>query len=228
MYNLQLLSEIKKTIGPYEWQSLYQQRPILSEGQEFKEEWVKTRKWEEVDSLEVRKFATIDPGGKEQENDYTGIIRNYVDRQNKWNIKAMRVHFDSKELVDYIFKLHTEGFEKIGVEETVYLKAISPFLKEECRKRDLFPNIVPVKHHNTQKEVRIRGLIPRYASGSVYHIERECIDLEEEMFVFPKGVYDDTIDAMAMQNEIAEAPNILGQKQISYFNQNRRNEQSTR
>jgi len=90
----------------------------------------------------------------------------------------MRVHFDSKELVNYIFVLHDEGFEKIGIEETVYLKALKPFLDDECLKRNRFPNIIPLKHHKTQKEVRIRGLIPRYASGGIYHIEGECKDLD--------------------------------------------------
>lgn len=196
----------ENSMGPYEWSALYQANPITSENQEFKESWIKTRSWAEVEALDTRKFATIDPGGKEAENDYTGIVRNYVDRQNKWNFKAIRVHFDSKELVSYIFKLHEEGFEKIGIEETVYLKALKPFLDDECTKRNKFPSIEPLKHHKTQKEVRIRGLIPRYSSGAIYHIDGECGDLEKEMFVFPKGAYDDTLDSAAMQLEIAESP----------------------
>lgn len=205
-FPIEKLRTIENALGPYEFSALYQCSPITSENQEFKEYWIKNRSWTEVEALDTRKFATIDPGGKEEENDYTGIVRNYVDKQNKWNLKAMRVHFDSKELINYIFTLHDEGFEKIGIEETVYLKALKPFLDEECIKRNKFPNIVPLKHHKVQKEVRIRGLIPRYSSGAIYHIEGECADLEKEMFVFPKGAHDDTIDSLAMQNEIAESP----------------------
>ena len=205
-FSLQKLRTIENTLGPYEWSALYMASPITSENQEFKEQWVKRRSWVEVDALDTRKFATIDPGGKEAENDYSGIVRNYIDKQNKWNLKAMRVHFDSKELINYIFTLHEEGFEKIGIEETVYLKAVEPFFKDECTKRNTFPTIEPLKHHKTQKEVRIRGLIPRYAAGGIYHIEGECGDLEKEMFVFPKGAHDDTLDALAMQLEIAESP----------------------
>ena len=186
--------------------ALYQCSPITSENQEFEEKWFKSRSWDEVEALDTRKFATIDPGGKGLENDRTGIIRNYVDRQNKWNIKAMGVHFDSKELLEYIFKLHDEGFEKIGIEETVYLKAVEPFYKDVCIKRNKFPNIVPIKQPTTQKEVRIRGLIPRYSSGGIYHIENSCKDLEDELVVFPKGAHDDVPDALAMQNEIMESP----------------------
>jgi hypothetical protein len=200
------LRTTENTLGPYEFAALYQCSPITSENQEFKEQWVKKRLWAEVEALDTRKFVTIDPGGKELENDYTGIVRNYVDKQNMWNLKAMRVHFDAKEMINYIFTLHEEGFEKIAVEETVYLKAIEPFFKDECIKRNKFPTIIPLKHHKAGKEVRIRGLIPRYSSGQIFHIDGECGDLEKEMFVFPKGAHDDTIDSLAMQLEIAESP----------------------
>ncbi|MBT9150675.1 MAG: hypothetical protein DDT40_00850 [candidate division WS2 bacterium] len=66
--------------------------------------------------------------------------------------------------------------------------------------------MIPLKHFNRQKEVRIRGLIPRYSTGAIFHIENECKDLEDEMIVFPRGANDDTLDAAAMQNEIAEPP----------------------
>ncbi len=200
------LRKTENTLGPYEFAALYQCNPITSENQEFKEEWFKKRSWTEVEALDTRKFATIDPGGKGIENDRTGIVRNYIDRQNKWNLKAMGVHFDSKELLEHVFKLHDEGFEKIGIEETVYLKAVEPFYKDACIKRNKFPNIVPIKQPTMQKEVRIRGLIPRYSSGGIYHIEDSCKDLEDELIVFPKGAHDDVPDALAMQNEIVEAP----------------------
>lgn len=200
------LKVTENALGPYEWSALYQARPITAANQEFKEYWVKKRPWSEVEVLDTRKFVTIDPGGKETQHDYTGIVKNYVDRENRWNFKALRVHIDPKELIDYIFKLYDEGFEKIGIEETVYLTTLKPFLDDECLKRNKFPDIIGLKHPKTQKEVRIRGLIPRYSSGSIFHIEGECAVLEKEMFVFPKGAHDDTIDAAAMQLEIAEPP----------------------
>lgn len=205
-FSLEKLQTIQSTAGPYEWSALYQATPITSENQEFKESWFKTRTWAEVEALNTRKFATIDPGGKELENDYTGITRNYVDKQGCWNIKAMRVHFDSSELIKYIFTLHDEDFEVIGVEETVFLKAIKPFFDQECIKRSKFPNVVPLKHNGRNKELRIRGLIPRYASGSIYHIEGSCKDLTDELIVFPKGAHDDTADSTAYQNDVAESP----------------------
>ena len=205
-FDIEKLRKIETTLGPYEFSSLYQANPISSESQEFKPFWFKPRSWAEVEALDTRKFATIDPGGKELENDFTGVIRNYIDRQNNWNIKAMRVHFDSPEIINLIFQLHEEGFEKIGIEETVFMKAVKPFFDQECRKRNRFPNILELKHSGRNKQLRIRGIIPRYSSSSIYHITGECKDLVDELIVFPKGAHDDTIDALAYQNDIAEVP----------------------
>ncbi|MFA5543270.1 MAG: terminase family protein [Bacilli bacterium] len=222
-FSFEKLEKTKNTLGPYEFSALYQASPITSENQEFKQNWIKYRTIEEVLALNTRKIATIDPGGRELENDYTGIIRNYIDKQNFWNIRAIRVHIDSAELINYIFKLHEEGFEKIGIEETVYLKAIKPFFDMETRKRNMFPNIVPLKHEQRKKEIRIRGLIPRYSTGSIYHVENECRELEEEMFMFPKGIHDDTIDALAYQNDIAPVHSGSADEQFYKARQNNMN-----
>jgi len=74
------------------------------------------------------------------------------------------------------------------------------------KKRNKFLPIEPLSHRETAKEIRIRALIPRYASRSVYHIKKECHALEEEMFTFPKGMTDDVLDAVAYQLQIAKRP----------------------
>ena len=207
-YSLQDLEQIKNAIGPYDWSSLYQQNPILTENQEFKQEWFKYRTREEVEKLETRNYLTIDTALSDKESsDYTGITENYVDKENKWNIAAYRMRFNPATLIDYIFTLHAKrNFEKIGIEKTAFLVGLKPYLDEEMRKRNIFLPIVELSHRNTEKETRIRGLIPRYSSGSVYHLEGECKDLENELLTFPKSINDDTMDSEAYQNDIAERP----------------------
>lgn len=205
-FPIEKLRTTEEALGPYEWSALYQSNPITTANQEFKPEWRKYRAWNEIEVLSTRKIATIDPGGKELENDYTGITKNYIDQENNWNIKAIRVHIDSAELINVIFQLHNEGFEEIGIEETVFMKAVKPFFDIECKKRNKFPNITELKHSGRSKEVRIRGLIPRYNAGAIFHIIGECKELEDEEVVFPKGAHDDTLDSLAYQNDIAKPP----------------------
>lgn len=203
-FTLDHLEAIKKDIGIYEWSALYQQNPVASESQEFKEEWVKTVEYDALPK-DVRKFATIDTAlTKKEESDYTGVTLNYVDARNNWYIDATRYRLDAKAIIELIFKLHSDGFEKIGIEEGAFTHAVKPFLDDEMRKRNTFPHIVMLKHKGVQKELRIRALVPRYSHGSILHIKGKTQELEDEMFSFPKGIHDDVLDSLAYQMQIAQ------------------------
>lgn len=202
------LLQRRASIGPYEFSSLYQQNPIDESNQTFKEVWFKSRPFSEVLQRRVRKFATIDPQflrpEKRRKSDFTGVVRNYVNSDNEWNLKATRYKLNSKGLIDLIFRLHDEGFEAIGIEESAYTEAIAPFFEDAMKERNSFPRLVMLKHNQVQKETRIKGLVPRYETGSVYHIDDECVDLETELLRFPKAKNDDLSDATAYQSQLAE------------------------
>ena len=223
-YSLEVLEQIKSTIGIYDWSALYQQNPVLTENQEFKQEWFNYRTREEVQRLNTRNYLTIDTAMSEKTSaDYTGFCENYVDRENKWNLSAYRMRFNPKDLIDYIFTLHEKrNFEKIGIEKTAFTVGLKSFLDEEMRKRNKFLPIVELLHNQTQKETRIRGLIPRYNSLSVYHLQGECVDLENELLTFPRALNDDISDATAYQLQIAESNNsdfqkIMAENEASYI-----------
>lgn len=201
------LEDKRRQLGSQVFKAEMLNQPIDEETQEFFKKWFKYRKFEEVLLHPVRKFATIDTAfSKNQEDDDTGVARNYVTENNDWFIRARKLRINPKGLIDLIFQLHQEGMEKIGIEETAYLQAIKPFFDEECHKRGVYPYIVPLKHGGIQKETRIRGLIPRYENGKIWHIEGECQDLEDQLLRFPKSLHDDVADALAYQLKIAEAP----------------------
>ena len=207
-YSLEDLNNIKKAIGGYDWACLYQQKPVLTENQEFRPHWIKYRTLTEIKQFETKNYLTIDTAISQRASaDYTGICRNFIDKENNWNLKTGRYKIDPKGLIELLFSLHEQDkYEKIGIEKTIYLTAIKPFLMDEMRRRNIFLPIVELEHKEIAKEIRIRGLIPRYESGSVYHIKDECVELEEEMFTFPRGMNDDVLDATAYQLQIAKAP----------------------
>lgn len=207
-YKIEVLEQTKKLIGTKNFSALYQQHPIATENQEFKPYYFKEREQAEVDRQNTRRFLTIDTAiSKQASSDYTGICDNSVDSLNFWNLKAWRIKLNPLELIDLIFTLHNNRrYEKIGIEKTIYLQTIKPFLNEEQRKRGKFLPIVELLHNQINKELRIRGLIPRYESGSIYHIKGECKDLEDELLNFPQAINDDVSDACAYQLQIAQKP----------------------
>lgn len=211
-YNDQALAEIRMAIGPYDWAALYQGNPVLTENQEFKPQWIKRIDQIKLEYMNTRNFLTVDTAmSKKAQADYTGFCDNSVNQENFWNLRAWQAKIGPEELVDTLFNLHKRRrYEAIGIEKTAYLHGLKPYLDSEQRKRNVFLPIVELDHGQTQKEIRIRGLIPRYASGSIFHIKGECNDLEEQMTNFPVGVHDDVLDAVAYQLQIADGMQMGG------------------
>lgn len=201
------LEDKKKQLGSVVYSAEMLNQPIDETTQTFFKKNFKYKKLEDIEKEKVRKFATIDTAlSKGDKSDFTGIVKNYVNKKNDWHIEARQYRIDPKELINIIFQLNDAGFEKIGIETTAYSEAIEPFFKDECRIRNKYPYVVPLKHGGIMKETRIRGLVPRYEAGTVYHIEGACEDLEEQLLRFPKSLHDDVCDALAYQLKIAEPP----------------------
>lgn len=201
------LEDKKKQLGSVVYSAEMLNQPIDEETQVFFKKNFKYVIPEAVKKGGFRKFVTIDTAlSKGAKSDFTGIVKNYVNNINDWHISGRQYKISPKELINLIFQFHDQGFEKIGIEETAYLEAIKPFFDDECRIRNKFPYIVPLKHGGVMKESRIQGLVPRYETGTIYHIEGECTDLEEQLIRFPNAIHDDIMDALAYQLKLAEPP----------------------
>ena len=199
------LNDKKIQLGSQVFSAEMMNEPIDESTQEFFKKNFHYKTMDELLAMKTRKFATIDSAlSKHAESDSTGCVRNYVNAKNEWHFIADEYRFNSKELINLIFRLHEEGFEKIGVEQTAFTEAIEPFFLDECRIRNKYPYVVPLKHGGIMKETRIRGLIPRYEAGTIFHIQGRCDALEEQLLKFPKGLHDDVADAAQYQNKIAE------------------------
>ena len=74
------------------------------------------------------------------------------------------------------------------------------YIKEEQRRRQVYFDVIELKAVNS-KESRIRGLIPMYKNGIIYHRNTDT-EYENELLTFPVGVHDDRIDAMAYLQQV--------------------------
>lgn len=218
-YGLHQLFEIKNTIGPYDWSSLYMGSPILTEIQEFKPQWLHPIEEFEVGMMNCRRFLTVDTAmSKKTHADFSGFCDNSVNQENFWHLRAWRQKVGPEELVEMLFTLHKNNrYEAIGIERTAYLDGLKPYLDSEQRKRNMFLPIVELQHNQIAKEVRIRGLIPRYASNSIFHVKGRCDALEEEQRQFPVGIHDDVLDAVAYQLQVADNPSISPAGGVSVY-----------
>lgn len=201
------LEDKRRQLGSQVFAAEMLNSPIDELTQEFFKKNFKYRTAEEVSKMRIRKFAAIDSAlTKNAKSDFTGIAKNLVNDLNEWNVSLRQYKINSKELINIIFQLHDDGFEKIGIEEGAFTEAVEPFFADECQTRNKYPYIVKLKHGGIMKETRIRGLIPRYERGTIYHITGECEAGENQLLRFPNSVHDDVIDAEAYLLKISEPP----------------------
>lgn len=182
-------------------------KPIDEMMAEFKKEYAQIITEMELKQKDTNCYITIDSAVSEKESaDFTGITINRVSTENKWYIKTYRLKINSKELIDHIFYLYKEYSPTfIGLEETTFTMAVQPFMEDEMRKRNKFFSVTPVKHKGVNKETRIRGLIPRWESKSIFLVGDNS-ELLDEMRTFPNGQHDDVIDSLSMQLHHAKPP----------------------
>lgn len=202
------IEDKKRQLGSQVFSYEMMNQPIDDSIAEFKREYEQSISFEEVMRMNTRRFITVDTAvSKADSADFTGVTVNYVNNENKWHVKSFRVKYNPKELIEFLFSIwRSVSPESIGIERTIYLQAIKPFLDDEMRLRNTYMLITELQHNQTAKETRIRGLIPRWESRSIYFIENECNDLKEEMRTFPRGIHDDVLDSLAYQQQIANAP----------------------
>lgn len=201
------LEDKQKQLGSYVFSYEMMNQPIDESQAEFKRERIQHITDEEVKKLDTLCYITIDSAVSEKESaDYTGVTINRISTENKWYVYTYRLKINTKELVEHLFYLNkTYRPQEIALEETVFTLAIKPFLEDEMRKRNTFFNVIPLKHRQQQKETRIRGLIPRWETGSIFLVGPN-IELQDEMRTFPHGANDDLLDSLSYQLQIALKP----------------------
>lgn len=201
----EFLEQQRKSMGSYFFANQYQNEIIPDEERRFRPEWL--RYYSALPS-EKHTFIFIDPAiGQRGHHDFTGIAVIDADTNGAWYLKvAARYRLTPTEIISKIFDLNAE-FKPlcIGIESVAYQEAILYFLDEQMRKRN---EIIPVKgitRSKTTKESRILALVPRFEWGRLF-VARGMVDFEDEYLSFPRGKFDDILDALASLEEIVYYP----------------------
>lgn len=210
-FNREKLLTMKQAMGPYEFSALYQQTPVDEENRKFKQSWFRYKPYETLDIATTYNTMSIDPRGKDdikEGKDFVGVTINFIENPAAdypmWNFISYRQKLSATGLVDLLFtNWHRYHLKKIGIEDNQFTQALLVLIREEMRKRGVYIDIVLLKTGGTAKELRIEALVPRYENGGIYHLtiggQNQCIDLEEELALFPKAANDDASDSAAYQ-----------------------------
>jgi predicted phage terminase large subunit-like protein len=209
----EFLDEQRKTMGSYFYANQYLNTVIPEEERKFKPAWKRY-----YGALPIKTptftFAFVDPAiGQKDHHDYTGIVVAHVTHEGIWYVPvATRYRLTPTEIVEKLFEINAQ-FKPlaIGVESVAYQEALIYFAAEEMKKRRITLPLKEIKRSSQSKESRILGLVPRFEWGRIF-LSQGLKDLEDELETFPRGSFDDLLDALASIEEIVFYPDKVPEK----------------
>jgi len=202
-YSLEQLLKIKRTMHPADWEALYQQNPVVADGDFFTRDMfhiydVKDRP--PLSALTIYQAWDLAIGTKEV-NDYSvGACIGIDENDNHYVLDVHAGRWGAFELVEEILNFAKRYSPMIvGIETSQIEMAIGPLLSKRMRETNNFIRIERLKPGRRDKMMRARPLQGRMQQGMVrwpkgaswFH------ETQNEMLSFPAGKHDDRVDSLS-------------------------------
>jgi len=204
-YPIEVLEEIKQTLGSYWWSALYQQRPQPEGGLIFKRSWIRYyhddgdyyvlhRPEGDIRTAKDRCwiFQTCDPAATEKEKSDYFVLGTWVVTPDRdlLLVDLVREKAETtkhKQMLRGAYDRWHPSFQ--GVEN----QSFGLNIIQECKLEGL--PIKPCKA-DQDKVSRARPMAARYEIGAVYHKAGApwLGDFEGELVAFPNAAHDDCVD----------------------------------
>lgn len=214
-FPLQVLENIRNVQGTYNWSAQYMQDPILAEHQEFKIEMFKKFKDEDIAGKYMKYYTFVDPAISQKDSADNTVVLTVAKELNGPNFYRVREdagHYTPKQTIDLVFKHNAEYRSEVYIESIAYQKALKLAIEEEQKVREQYFKTHETKRGN--KEERVRGLLPMYERGVIWHKHTD-VEYERELLAFPRGKRDDRCDAMSfLTDAVFNSP---GGKRVKQF-----------
>lgn len=191
-YPFEELMKIKKDIGTFEWEALYQQRPHILSGNLFKQKYFQ---YYDTLPLNLRIYQTVDLAiSTKTEADYFVILTFGLDKDS--NIYIMDLFMDKLEFLQQVESIKRNYGKwkpiSIGIESVAYQQAMYQMFRNT-----IFPvrKITPV----SDKYTRAMKITPYFENGKVF-INRNLPNrdiFETQLLRFPNGKNDDIVDTVS-------------------------------
>lgn len=181
---------------------------------------------EEDKKKELHYYITVDLAITEHERaDYSVFIVAGMDENRILHVvDVIRERIDGRDIVETLMSLQSRYNPiAIGIEDTQVSKSLGPFLNESMIAKQIFLNLVQLKHGGKDKIARARSIQARMrARGIKFDNHADWFPaFQEECLQFPRGKHDDQVDAFAylglMLLSLIEAPTLQEKIDEDYY-----------
>jgi hypothetical protein len=214
-YPVHALEELRAETDERTWFSLYQQNPRKSENQSFNPDWFTTFEAKDLIGQMFNRYAVFDVADSKRDgSDFTGVGIVDWTMDDVWHVSHVKRHkVNIAELIDLIFYVWiTWKPLVIGIEKKAYADQVKPLLDAEAAKRGVYPVVEELEHRGRSKESRILGALQGRAQHKRIKLQADPVDdtpsLKAELWSFPRGRFDDLIDAVAYVEDIGKRPHV--------------------
>lgn len=189
-FNNAALSDIKRSVGTYVWNALYQQRPAPIEGAIVKRDWWR-RYDSEPDGL-TEHVLSVDCSFSGKESSDFVVFQCWAKRgADRYLLAQIRGRWDFPQTLER-FKAfcakHPQAQRKL-IEAKANGQALIDSIKREIA------GVIPINPKDS-KESRVHAVSAQIESGNVYVPRASWADeVIEEFAAFPSSVNDDQVDA---------------------------------
>lgn len=194
------LDQIRRTIGPYEWEALYQQRPTPSGGGVIKDSWWQyyTRLPEKLTDWTISCDLTFGSlHGEVDRGDYVAMTVWACDKANRYLVDMTHARLTFTEQVRALQNLsnkYPQCKAKL-VEDAASARAVIHTLRSTVQ------GLIAVKPEGS-KQMRVDAISPQIEAGNVFLPSPEIAAWTEsvraEFSAFPAGAHDDIVDSCSM------------------------------
>jgi len=212
-FSVEYLEEIKRQIGTYWWNCLYQQEPISQDNRIFKTEYWRYYDTEVEDGFVIQSWDTAFKTSTL--NDYS-VCTTWAVADGKYYL--LDLYRGKIEFPDLVRQVKAE-FDKHKPRIILIEDAASGQSLIQQLRRDTALPIKPVKAEK-DKVVRANLILPLLENGLVYLPSNsiKTRDVVEECASFPLGAHDDIVDSITQALSYLQNINPNNKKGIGVFN----------
>jgi predicted phage terminase large subunit-like protein len=196
-YPVDKLEDIHKTLGDYSWSALYQQKPTPSEGGIFKRAWFYPSPTEPPVIKRVVRYWDMAMSSNNSADYTVGVKLGEGIDGLYYVLDVARIQRDWSDVVPFIKRVILGDGKGVrqGLEKKGYMsRAVGDLNKD----RDLHGYVIGGYDVDTDKLTRALPVAAKLGAGVIKVLDGVWTDVFiDEMCMFPNGVHDDQVDALA-------------------------------